>query len=206
MNTLTETPAGYRRNAQGHLVPESAIKPVDQMRDQLVIDLVAKAIELRTVLQSFKVGAFSDIAAFIQLSAEQYGAKLGGTKGNVTLISFDGRYKVQRAIAEHIRFDERLQAAKALIDDCVKDWSTGVRKELMVLINDAFRVDQSGNIRTGSVLALRKLEIEDARWLEAMRAIGDSVQVIGSKSYVRIYERVGDTDQWSPISLDVAGV
>lgn len=206
MNTATEIPAGYRLNAQGHLVPESAIKPIDQARDELVKDIVQKARAVHEFIASFKLNAFGDIAAFVELSAEEYGVKIGGHKGNVTLISFDGRYKVQRSIAEHITFDERLKAAKALIDECIRDWSVGSRQELIILVNDAFRVDNAGNVRVGQVLALKRMEIQDKRWQQAMRAVGDAIQVIGSKSYVRIYERIGDTDQWAPISLDIAGV
>jgi hypothetical protein len=29
---------------------------------------------------------------------------------------------------------------------------------------------------------------------------------VGSRSYVRIYQRVGDTDRWEPIALDLATV
>ncbi|RAP69965.1 DUF3164 family protein, partial [Candidatus Erwinia dacicola] len=39
-----------------------------------------------------------------------------------------------------------------------------------------------------------------------MNALSEAVQVVGSKSYIRLYERIGDTDQYRPISLDVAGV
>lgn len=39
-----------------------------------------------------------------------------------------------------------------------------------------------------------------------MKAISESVQVIGSKQYVRVYERVGQTDQYQPIPLDIAAV
>ncbi|MOA60638.1 hypothetical protein D3C78_1855660 [compost metagenome] len=73
-------------------------------------------------------------------------------------------------------------------------------------MNDAFRVDQAGNIRTGSVLALRRLQIEDERWQRAMQAIGEAVQVVNTKSYVRVYERVGDSEQYQAIPLDIAGV
>ncbi|ETD46518.1 DUF3164 family protein [Pseudomonas aeruginosa] len=82
----------------------------------------------------------------------------------------------------------------------------GARAEVITLINDAFRVDQAGNIRTGSVLALRRLQIEDERWQRAMQAIGEAVQVVSTKAYVRIQERVGDTDQYRSIPLDIAGV
>ena len=201
-----QIPEGYRIDAQQRLIPEVMIKPIDLARDALVLDLVEKARSASVVLARFKAAAFGDIEAFVELSAEQYGAQLGGKKGNVSLLSFDGRYKIQRAVQESIAFDERLQAARALIDECLQDWTAGARPELMTLVNDAFRTDTKGDIRTARVLALRRLEISDDRWQRAMQAIGDACQVIGSKSYIRVYERVGDTDQYKPISLDIAGV
>ena len=45
MNTLNTIPEGYRINAQGHLVPESQIKPLDKLRDELVIGVVEAARE-----------------------------------------------------------------------------------------------------------------------------------------------------------------
>jgi hypothetical protein len=56
------------------------------------------------------------------------------------------------------------------------------------------------------VLGLRRLDIKDARWLKAMAAISEAVQVVGSKSYIRVYERIGDTDQYRAIPLDIAAV
>jgi hypothetical protein len=201
----TAIPAGFREDAQGRLVAEANIKPIDAARDALVAELVEDARALHEHIKRFKLKAFGDIAAFVQLSAEQYQARLGGNKGNVSLVSFDGRYKVLRAMAESIVFDERLQASKALIDECLRDWTEGARAELRALIADAFRVDQAGKIRTGSILALRRLDITDKRWLRAMQAIGDAVQVVGSKSYVRVYERNDATGQYDLIALDVAG-
>jgi len=186
-------------------VPESQIRPIDLARDELVQALVRDAMPLRDALRDYRGRAFADIAAFIELSAEQYGAKVGGAKGNVTLLSFDGEYKVQRAIAETIIFDERLQAAKSLIDECLIEWTEGARTEIATLVQDAFRVDGSGTIRTGSVLGLRRLAIDDPRWQEAMRAIGEAVQVVGSKTYLRIYQR-NALGAYLPISLDIAAV
>lgn len=199
-------PEGYRLDAQRRLVAESMIKPLDLARDALVLELIEKARVASKGLAQFKAAAFGDIDAFVELSAEEYGAKLGGKKGNVSLISFDGRYKIQRAIQESIAFDERLQAARALIDECLEEWTTGARPEVVTLVNDAFRTDTKGDIRTARVLALRRLEIADERWQRAMQAIGDACQVVGSKSYIRVYERIADTDQYKPINLDIAGV
>lgn len=206
MQNTNPIPDGYFQDAEGRLVHESMIKDIDKARDELVQELIQLAKAQREALAKFKAQAFGDIEAFIDMSGEQYGVKLGGKKGNVTLYSFDGRYKLQRAIQETIVFDERLQSAKSLIDQCLKDWSEGARPELMALVNDAFRVDTKGDIRTARVLALRRLDIEDERWKTAMMAIGEACQVVGSKSYVRFYERVGDTNKYQAISLDIAGV
>ena len=103
-------------------------------------------------------------------------------------------------------FDERLQAAKNLIDECINEWAKGSRPEIMVLVQQAFQTDKEGNLNVGRILALRRLEIADERWKAAMTAIGESVQVIGTKQYVRLYERVGDSGRYVPIALDMVAV
>jgi hypothetical protein len=198
-------PAGHRKDAKGRLVPEGQIKPIDKTRDELVRELFAKAEVLHKALKDFKLAAFADIEAFVDLSAEQYGARLGGVKGNVQLLSFDGELRIQRAIAERIVFDERLQAAKALIDECLTEWTADARPEIALLVQDAFRVDAAGNIRTGNVLALKRLQIEDERWVRAMEAIGDAVQVVGSTSYIRFHKREAN-GRYANFSLDLSGV
>lgn len=203
--TAQQIPEGFRQDAKGRLVPEDQIKPVDALRDELVLGIVDRACELRDQLRDFKADVFSEIESFVETSAQEYDVQIGGKKGNVQLVSFDGRYKVIRAIQESITFDERLQAAKGLIDECLREWTADARPEVATIVQDAFRVDAAGNIRTGQVLGLRRLNIQDKRWLRAMDAISDAVQVTGSKSYVRIYERDAN-GQYRPISLDIAGV
>lgn len=203
---MSTTPEGYKTDSHGRLIPIDTIKPIDLARDDLVQEIVSQARIQSAALAEFKSKTFADIQAFIELSAEQYNAKVGGNKGNVTLMSFDGRYKVQRACQEHITFDERLQAAKALIDECLTDWTSNASHEVRVLIDRAFEVNKQGHLNTGRILALRRVDIKDKRWLSAMDAISESIQVVGSKSYVRVYERRGNADEYVPISLDIASI
>jgi len=206
MTTPQSIPAGYCLRADGSLIPENLVKPIDRLRDQTVESIVAGAKRLSGELAAFKGQAFGDMEAFVATSLEEYGVKQGGKKGNLTLMSFDGRFKVVRQVQERLVFDERLQAAKALIDECITSWSQDSRDEIKVLVNDAFRVDQEGQINTGRVLGLRRLAITDAKWQRAMAAIGDSVRVLGSKPYIRVYERVAESDEYRPVALDLAAV
>lgn len=199
-------PEGYMQDAQGRLVPESMVKDIDKLRDELVRKLVDRAKQTAEALSAFKVSALSEIQSFCDLSAADYGKELGGAKGNVQLTSYDGRYRVDRCVAEFLDFDERLQVAKDLIDQCLQDWSSDSRPELKLLVNDAFQVDRKGNLNSKRILSLRKFEIEDERWQMAMKAINDSLTVSGSRTYLRLYERVGDSDQWRQLPLDLASV
>lgn len=196
-------PENHMENSKGHLVPIAMVREIDRTRDALVQEIVGAAKGVSTQIANFKTSVMGDIEAFVELSAERFDTKLGGSKGNITLLSFDGRYKVQRAMDEHIVFDERLQIAKTLIDECINTWSQGSRDEIRVLINDAFQVDQQGKVNTKRILGLRRLPIKDKRWDQAMNAIGESIQITGAKAYIRVYERQQD-GSFQQIRLDVS--
>ncbi len=196
----------FMTDTRGRLVPKAMVAEIDLERHDLVIDKICEARMLQDCMREFKYRLMGDIQAFVALSAERYEVKLGGVKGNITLMSFDGRFKIQVAVAEHLSFDERLQAAKKLVDECLNDWTEGSRDELKTIVLDAFQVDQEGRINTGRILALRRYAINDPRWQRAMLAISESIQVVGSKSYLRFYERSGPDDKWTSISLDMAAL
>lgn len=201
-------PAGYWADANGSLIPVSKIKDIDKDRSKTVAELCAQAKAESTRLAGFKLTAVDHLNAFIERSAAEYGVELRGAKGkgNVTLTSFDGRFKIVRQMSETITFDERLQAAKVLIDECIQSWSKGSNVNIKALVNDAFQVDKAGKISTGRVLGLRRIDITEEKWLKAMQAISDSMRVASTKSYVRFYERDDASGEYFPISLDVAAV
>ena len=205
MTNPATIPDGFWLAANGSLVPESKVKDIDKLRHQTVTTLCEQAKVVSDELKHFKADAMADVSAFVETSLELYGVKSGGSKGNVSLVSFDGRYKVMRQIADTISFDERLQAAKSLIDECIVDWSNGINDNIHVLVNHAFQTDNAGKVSTSRILGLRKLKITDQKWLKAMEAIADSMQAVSSKPYVRFYER-NAAGEYMPISLDVASI
>ncbi len=192
-----------RENALGHFVPVSQIKEIDKLRDETVIGIIEKAKEVQRIIAEFKAVTMSIVADFVDLSAQEYDVKYGGAKGNVSLLSFDGKYKVQRAVGEHRIFDERIQAAKAQIDACIQHWSEGSDDKIKALVEHAFRVNKQGHIDVNQVLSLRQLNIDDSDWIEAMDAIADSIQITGTSSYLRLYERNAN-GKYEQIPLDIS--
>ncbi|HWQ10156.1 MAG TPA: DUF3164 family protein [Holophaga sp.] len=203
MSKSLTIPEGFRQNANGDLVKLENIRAVDLLRDEVVLRIADRAQEKSAELATFRDQVFDEIAAFLEESAKRFKVRLGGAKGNLTLFSFDGRFKVIVANQDYIQFDERLQIAKSLIDKCIKSWSDGADAKLLALVNDAFQVDKAGNVSIRRILALRQLDIDDRAWKKAMDAISESIQVVGSKRYVRVYERT-ETGDYRPISLDLA--
>lgn len=199
-------PAGYWQDASGSLIPESKIKDIDKLRHQVVTDLCHMAKQRRDGLAEFKAKAMQEVAALVATSMEQYGVKTGGEKGNVTLTSFDGKYKLVRQMQDRLVFGEQLLAAKALIDECVQAWSKDANDNIRALVNHAFQTDKEGKINTGRVLGLRSLDIQDEAWKQAMQAIADSTKTASTTPYVRFYERDEGTGEYRAISLDVAAV
>jgi len=195
----------FMTDTQGRQVPENLVKGIDKQRDFVVRNIAARAQEMKKVLIEFKEEIREDISAFVELSAGEYGVKLGGKKGNITLMTYDGRYKLLVSMNDNITFDERLQVARELIGKCIEKWSDGARSEIRVLVNDAFQVDKQGKISTARVLGLRRLDIQDANWKKAMTAITESIQITGTKQYLRIYER-DDNGEYQMIPLDVAAL
>ncbi len=196
----------YMKKPNGDLVPMANVKPLDKLRDQTVRSIFDKAAEMSSQLEAFKKEVFEEAETFVDLSFEKYGQKYGGKKGNITLTSYDGQYKVSIEIQDVIAFDEQLQVAKALIDQCIHKWSDGADTNLRVLVNDAFQVDKAGNVNTRRILDLRRLEIDDPQWESAMEAISSSIKILMSRRYMRIYEKNNQGDGYSMIPLDFAAI
>jgi len=201
MNAPVEIPDGYRENKLGHLVPEATIPEIDLLRDQFVMDALEQAQQLREYTMQVKKKIFSDFQTFMQLSFEKHDVKYGGNKGNVTLLSYDGKYRMQVAVATHMQFNEQLQAAKTLIDECLQDWTENVDDKVKALITHAFQTDTAGKISTYRVLELTRLKIDDPKWVRAMGAVHASLEPTDKSTYIRFSYKTGD-DKYETLTMD----
>ena len=197
-------PEGFVKNAAGHLVPEHQVREHDKLRDNVARELANQAVAISEALAAFKKKALADIDDLIAISLERYNVKLGGKKGNVSITTYDGEFKIEKALANRLCFTEEILAAKELIYTCIRKWSAGADKHLMALVDRAF-TGRNGEIRTNDVLDLMRLEIDDPEWKLAMEALKDSIQVNGKAVYIRVYKRTGD-DRYEPVNLGLAGV
>ena len=210
MNEMTKARDGFPQehmlDSQGRMVPLANVRAQDLLEDELVRQLHRKARELAMLLAQFKASGFDQVDGFLALLAQNHDTTMGGVKGNISLSSYDGNLRVQVAIGNSLTFGPELQVAKQLVDQCIRAWSQGANANLSAIVNDAFDVDQEGKLNVERILALRRLEIDDPVWKQAMEAISGSVRVARSKRYLRFYRRYTAGRAHEQVKLDLASV
>jgi len=189
MSNEDKIPEGYLKNSQGHLVPEGQVKEIDKIRAYLVTKLVTEAKQISSNVEKFKGICYEELASFVSLAAQEHGVEIGGDKGNVTLTSFDGRFRICRANDDQIEFNESITIARELIFELIKQWSEGSNANIVAIVHKAFETDKNGHLSVAKILSLKSVQIEDAQWKKAMDIIGASIQVWQTKTYIRFYEK-----------------
>lgn len=202
--TIVVNGKAYMADAKGALVPVEMIRPEDALEDETVRKVMRHALALSNQIARFRGHTFEDLGAFEALLAQDYGVQKGGRKGNKTFMTFDGRMKVQVQVSDFVDFGPQLQIAKELVDECLNEWAADSRPEIRAIVTRAFNTDKAGQINRSEIFMLLRLDIEDERWRRAMDAIRQAMRVVGSKTYIRFYERDTPDDAWRPVTIDLA--
>lgn len=194
----------YMTDAKGALVPVELIKPQHLLEDEITRKVMGYALAISAQVGRFRGHTFDDLGAFDALLAQEYGVKKGGTKGNRSYKTLDGLFEIEVRVQDQIEFGPELQVAKSLVDECLNEWSEGARAEIRGIITRAFNTDKEGKINRSEIFMLLRLEIEDERWQNAMRAIREAIRVTGSKSYIRFWMKSALDAPRVSVSIDLA--
>lgn len=188
----------------GDTVPPRFVPKHDKDRDRLVEKLFRAAEQESERLARFKAMVIEEVGAYIRRRIDEYNIE-PNREGNYLMSTFSGDKKLELKIGKFIDFDDRLQFAKRKIDNCLERWSETADTKLRTVVFDAFKVDTKGRVDTKRILGLRKLQIKDKEWQEAMDLIGKAVTVIATRAYYSFMSRQADGD-WQTLRLDFAKV
>ncbi len=205
VETAVQIPPGYIEDSQERLVPLKNVKQIDLDRDKLVRQMIDQAATLHESLAQFRELAFASVDGFVERAASEYGTSMAGEHGGVTLSSYDGKLRLRVSIAEKLEFDERLQVARKLVNACLQRWGRNAKTEIKTVLRAAFETDKRGQLDARRILGLRKLDIDDEEWQQAMQAISDSVRVARNRRYLS-FQRRGETGKYETISLSLSSV
>ena len=180
----------WMENPKGNLDALDSVPATDLLMDEMVRRQVGYAEDLSAELARFQSHSYADIAAFDALLDQEFNIQQPESrKGNRTFTTYDGRLKVQVAIADRLFFGPELQQAKAGIDAMIRDRADGADPFLVTLVQQAFKVDKEGKVDAAAILALRRLDVDDPRWPDVCRAIDKAKRPAQSKRYLRFYRK-----------------
>lgn len=191
-------------DATGGYVPADVVKPQHKLEDQAVRKIMAYALDLHAQIARFRGHTQTDLGALDALLAEKYGVKIGGKKGNRTYQTYDGLMKVKVSVQDRMDFGAELQVGKALLDECLNEWSAEGRPEIQAIVTSAFDTDKEGKINRTAIFKLLRHDIPDERWQRAMDAIRDAMRITGSKEYISFHYRASITDEFTRVTIDLA--
>lgn len=181
----------YCINSAGSMVPIEAVRDIDKLRDSVVTRIAEKIKALEVYMKEVKAQCMSDIEEFLVISAEQYNVKMGGSKGNVMLTSYDGSEQIVLAKANNLVVNEGVNMAKVLIDEYLADITSEASPDLRAIVTLAFRVKQ-GRMDVKRLMELKQCDIRDERWLKAMKIISDSVTVASTTPCLRLRDKTAE--------------
>jgi hypothetical protein len=191
-------------DAKGGLMPVEMVKPQHLLEDELVRKVLGHFIAASGQIGRLKAHTVEDIDAFTELLAQEYGITPGGKRGNMTLNSYDGLFKVEVRISDFIDFGPELQIAKTIVDACLNRWSVDASPEIRAIVTNAFNTEAEGKVNRSELIKLTRLSIDDEEWGRGMKAIKDAQRVTGSKQYIRAYQRERFDGAWRSVSIDMA--
>ena len=196
----------YLADPRGALVPVETIKAQVLLEDENTRKIISFALGLSQRIGRFKDHTMTDLAEFDALLEQEYGVVKRGNRGrgNRSYKRFDRLLEVEVRIQDRIEFGPELLVAKLLVDECLSEWSVDSRAEIRAIITDAFNVDQEGRINRSAIYGLLRLQIEDPRWQEAMRALRDAMRVTGSKNQIYFRRRAAIGAPLVAITIDLS--
>ncbi|AXH14352.1 hypothetical protein CP985_05720 [Malaciobacter mytili LMG 24559] len=182
---------GKWQDKEGNFKHPDMVRVDKQIEDELVEGLVESALVLHKQMKDFKIKAFAECYAFVDLLRKEYEMeRITSTVGAVTLKSFNGIKEVQIQVAKLITFDQKLTLAKEKIDEYLTHKTENLDSEIQTLITRAFDV-KNGKVDAKQIIGLKSYNITHPKWKEAMSMIDEATEIAGTKSYIRFKQRAG---------------
>ncbi len=190
------------RDSNGNDVPVKYVGAYDKARDRAVRRIHARFLKARAALERVVAESIADLDALAETKESL------GEKGNFSARSFDGLVQASIRQQYSILLDERVVRARELmlgyVERVLAKVGGSAAAALRLIVSEAFRANARGFLSTGKVMALLRMEIEDAGWREAKRILQDAVKPQKGKRYLAVEARASTQAEFRSIRLDIA--
>lgn len=191
----------------GRQKPIAELSEFEIKREAKLQALACEGMDLYLRLADFSARYDVDFDELDEESAPRQAknSRAAGTQ-SVSRVLLDGSVKLERKRADVVSYDEdKLMAAKALIDVCVQRFAAGGRSEIKQMAELSFVKNAKGQYSRSGMVRLQQIESDDPEWQQAMELIKKAELVGGVASYklISVRDKYG---KYHPLPLDIAAV
>lgn len=175
----------------------------ESLRDDCVTEIVQKALAINEILKAFKTESFNGIETVYKMLQEHSQRHANG-KGNVTLDTSDGKFRIVFKRSDNTRFDERASQAEAHILDFIANrWGNKDDADSKFIKRMLER--KNGKLDKNRVLDMISMKdnYQDEHWQKGIELLQESIVPDSTKFYAEYYYR-SDEAEWLPIVLNFA--
>lgn len=206
MTTTPTIPDGYVMRANGDLTLESNLSDLEREENALVSELFPQAKALHEAIGRFKHDAMNLIEGTIKRCIAEHKIKrFERIKGNVSFVSIDGKYKVERAINDKIEANSGVEAARQLFSQYVEVLEQQSGDDVKEFIASSFKLNKDQYV-TSKLVELCNKSISHPLFKQARTALQEALFVGSSKAYVRFYIKNDSDDSWEPMPLQFSSI
>jgi hypothetical protein len=178
-------------------------KDYEQLRDETALKLVGKAVALADAIKDFKVEVFSDMSGLYELLKE-YSNRHADGKGNFTIESSDGTYKIEFTRQTLGSFDERADQAEKHIIDFVNSHFAGDEKTKEFITGLLERSKGKFDVKQVQKLYAMEASYTDPNWLEGIRLFKEAWKLSETKDYTRFFIKY--KSEWKAVNLNFSSI
>jgi hypothetical protein len=179
------------KDHNGYEIPMSSVAKIELQKDKTARKMADKFKKMSVMLYNLKDEAFDEADKIYEAQLRAYeidGRDTEKMKGNFTFYSYDKHFKIEVNIGQRLEFDDKINLAKAEIDEYLKDITEGQNNDIITIVNHAFTTVR-GKLDHKKILQLFSYKIKNARWEKAMTLLKDSITTNHSKRYIKVLER-----------------
>lgn len=199
-----KTKSGEWINRNGKPIPMKNIPKHIRRRDKTVGAIMKLALKLQERMKSDKAKMHKLVNDYCKYVAEVKDSSDLTPEGNLQLSDYANLNLVSLYQNQIIGFDEQLNVAKGIINKCLVKWSKGSNVNLRIIVDNAFKIDNKGNLNRATILGLTQIEINDKNWQKAISLIKSSIFTKDTKQYLKIAMRSDTKQKFEGVTLDMS--
>lgn len=165
-------------------------KHYEARRDQMVTEMVARAIGINHLMSQFKREAIELLDSF-KTEAIAYGDIRSNSKGGFSIRSADGKKKVVYERNTKIEYDERATVAEELLRDFLGDMVKKRDKPAYELVTGLLERGKDGQFNPAAVASLVKMEdkYSDDRWVKSIQLFKEAHATVLIGMNITFYQK-----------------